>query len=57
MLLLIVKKEILEKLLDLRFSFSLFLCLVLTVASTYVLREDYRQRLEDYAEKTGLHKD
>ena len=57
MLLLIVKKEILEKLLDLRFSFSLLICLVLTVASTYVLKEDYRQRLKDYAEKTSLHKD
>ena len=57
MLWLIIRKEILQKLLDLRFSFSLLLCLVLTIASTYVLKGDYNQRQNDYAEKTALHKD
>ena len=57
MLWLIIRKEILQKLLDLRFGFSLLLCLVLTIASTYVLKDDYRQRLDDYTEKSALHKD
>lgn len=44
----LIKKEITETILDLRFTIVILLCIVLIPLGMYVSRKDYEQRLEDY---------
>ena len=44
----LIKKEITETILDLRFTIASLLCLVLIPLGTYISRKDYEKRLTDY---------
>ncbi len=44
----LIKKEITETILDLRFIIATLLCVVLIPLGTYISREDYEKRLTDY---------
>lgn len=57
MFLLLVRKELLEHLLGLRFGLSCILCLVISLSSTFVLTRDYREALADYQTNLVIHKD
>lgn len=48
MLMTIIKKEILTNLLSFRFAISLLLCIILMTVSAYVLKNDYKQELNNY---------
>ncbi len=52
----IAKREFLSNVISLRFFVGFVLCLVLMIASTYVLTRDYKQRLEQYNEAVSAHK-
>jgi ABC-type transport system involved in multi-copper enzyme maturation permease subunit len=49
----IVRKEVLENILSFRFILSLVLIIVIFAASGFVFVGKYRQRLQDYSEKTN----
>jgi ABC-type transport system involved in multi-copper enzyme maturation permease subunit len=49
----IVRKEILENLMSLRFTLSLLLTISLFAASSFVFVDDYREQLSDYWQKTN----
>lgn len=51
----LIKKEILEAFLSLRFLIATLLCLVLIPLGTYVNSKDYEQRLADYQEAVRLY--
>jgi len=44
----LIKKEIIETILDLRFVIATLLCVVLIPLGTYISRKDYEKRLTDY---------
>jgi len=44
----LIKKEVTETILDLRFTIASLLCLVLIPLETYISRKDYEKRLDDY---------
>ena len=48
MIRLIIRKELLDNLLSLKFSLGTIICLLLVVLSCYVSTKDYENRLQDY---------
>ncbi len=57
MLWILVKKEILETVLDLRFVVASLLCLVFFPLGMYVNRVDYEQRLSTYHQEHQAYRD
>ncbi len=55
MLWLVIKKEILEHLLSLRFAISAILCFVVIISSIWVLTRDYKENLLDYHTNLVMH--
>ena len=49
----IVRKEILENLVSLRFTLSLVLTLCLFAASSFVFVDNYREQLSNYWQRTN----
>jgi ABC-type transport system involved in multi-copper enzyme maturation permease subunit len=56
MLSLIIRKEILEHLLSLRFAISCILCFVVILSSVFVLTKDYREDMLDYRTNLVMHR-
>lgn len=56
MFFLLVRKELLEQLLSLRFAMACIICLVVVLSSTWVLTKDYKEALADYRTNIVLHK-
>ena len=56
MLFLLIRKELLEQLLSLRFALACIICLVLMLSSTFILTKDYKEALADYHLNTVMHK-
>lgn len=56
MLLLLVRKELLEQLLSLRFAMACTICLAIMLSSAFVLTRDYREALSDYNTNVVMHK-
>ena len=61
MLLTLIRRELLDNLMTFRFAAAVFITLLLVVAATAVLIQDYERRLESYntsieAHRQGLHK-
>ena len=56
MLLHIIRKELLEHLLSLRFAISCILCFVVILSSLFVLMKDYREELLDYRTNLVMHR-
>ena len=53
---LLVRKELLDHLLTLRFALACLLCLVISLAGVLVLTRDYRDALADYHTNVVMHK-
>ena len=53
----IIARELLNNLLNLRFVMGLVLCVVVTVACMAVLTHDYRQELADYNDRVNMQDD
>jgi len=53
----LIKKEITETILDLRFTIATLLCVVLIPLGMYVSRKDYEQRLEDYQRAKQIYEE
>ena len=56
MLLHLIKKEILEQLLSLRFAISCIVCFVVILSSVFVLTKDYKEELTDYRTNLVMHR-
>jgi ABC-type transport system involved in multi-copper enzyme maturation permease subunit len=56
MFFLLVRKELLEHLLNLRFALACIICLVIVASSTFVLSKDYKEALSDYHTNVIMHK-
>jgi len=56
MLLHLIKKEVLEHLLSLRFSISCIVCLVVILSSVFVLTKDYKEDMLDYRTNVVMHR-
>jgi ABC-type transport system involved in multi-copper enzyme maturation permease subunit len=56
MFFLLVRKELLEHLLSLRFALACLICLVIVVSSSFVLGKDYKEALSDYHTNVTMHK-
>ena len=56
MLFLLIRKEILEQLLSLRFAISCIVCFVVILSSVFVLTKDYREELLDYRTNMVMHR-
>ena len=56
MLLHLIKKEILEQLLSLRFAISCIVCFVVILSSVFVLTKDYKEELLDYRTNLVMHR-
>ena len=56
MFFLLVRKELLEHLLSLRFALACIICLVIVASSTFVLSKDYKEALSDYHTNVIMHK-
>jgi ABC-type transport system involved in multi-copper enzyme maturation permease subunit len=56
MFFLLIRKELLEQLLSLRFAMACIICLVVVLSSTWVLTKDYKEALADYRTNIVLHK-
>ncbi len=56
MFFLLVRKELLEQLLSLRFAMASIICLVVVLSSTWVLTKDYKEAQADYRTNIVLHK-
>ena len=52
----LIRKELLEQLLSLRFAMACIICLIITLSSAVVLTRDYREALADYRTNVVLHK-
>ena len=52
----LIRKELLEQLLSLRFAMACIICLIITLSSALVLTRDYREALADYRTNVVLHK-
>jgi ABC-type transport system involved in multi-copper enzyme maturation permease subunit len=52
----IIKKEILEHLMTLRFALSCLLCLIVLCLGTYVNTQEYRKDLADYNGNVSMHR-
>jgi ABC-type transport system involved in multi-copper enzyme maturation permease subunit len=52
----LVRKEIIETILDLRFTIVTLLCVVLIPLGMYVSRKDYEQRLADYQQEHQMYR-
>ena len=52
----LIRKELLEQLLSLRFAMACIICLVITISSAVVLAKDYKEALADYRTSTVIHK-
>jgi hypothetical protein len=55
-LFLLIRKELLDQLLSLRFAMACIICLVIMLSSTYVLTKDYKEALSDYNTNVVMHK-
>ena len=53
----IIARELLNNLLNLRFTMGLVLCVVVTVACMAILTHDYRQELADYNDRVNMQDD
>ena len=56
MFFLLIRKELLDQLLSLRFAMACIICLVIMLSSTYVLTKDYKEALSDYNTNVVMHK-
>jgi len=56
MLLRLIRKEILEHLMSLRFAIACVLCVLVVVSSVYVRYQDYSQAMDDYNENSIIEK-
>ena len=56
MFFLLIRKELLDQLLSLRFAMACVICLVIMLSSTFVLTKDYKEALADYRTNTVMHK-
>ena len=56
MLILLVRKELLEQLLTLRFAMACVICMVVILSSVFVLTKDYKESLADYRTNVVMHK-
>ena len=56
MLFLVIKKEILDHLLSLRFSISCIICFVVILSSVFVLTKEYKEDLLDYRTNVVMHR-
>ena len=56
MLFLVIKKEILDHLLSLRFSISCVICFVVILSSVFVLTKEYKEDLLDYRTNVVMHR-
>ncbi len=56
MLSLLIRKELLEQLLSLRFAMACTICVLITVSSAIVLTRDYQEALADYRTNVVMHK-
>lgn len=52
----LIRKELLEQLLSLRFAMACIICLVITISSAVVLTKDYKEALADFRTSTVIHK-
>ena len=52
----LIKKEILEHLMSLRFAITCVLCLMVILSSLFVRGRDYTQASEDYYESVAMKK-
>jgi ABC-type transport system involved in multi-copper enzyme maturation permease subunit len=52
----LVRKELLEQLLTLRFTLAGIICLVIMLTSMFVLTKDYKEALADYRTNVVMHK-
>ena len=52
----LVRKELLEQLLSLRFAMACIICLVIVLSSAFVLARDYTEALADYRTNVIMHK-
>jgi len=57
MLKIIIAREFLDNVLNLRFMIGLVLCLIITVACIIILSHDYQQELADYSLRVNLHEE
>ena len=57
MLKIIIAREFLDNVLNLRFMMGLVLCLIITVACIIILSHDYQQELADYSLRVNLHEE
>ena len=55
MLLTLIRRELLDNLMTFRFAAVLLITLLLVVANTVVLIQDYEQRLESYNDAVKMH--
>ena len=53
----IISKELLDNLLNLRFTVGFVLCVILTVSCVMILTHDYRQELKDYNIRLSMQDD
>lgn len=51
----LIRKELLEQLLSLRFAMACIICLVITLSSATVLTKDYTEALDDYQTNVVMH--
>ena len=51
----LIRKELLEQLLSLRFAMACIICLVITLSSALVLTKDYSEALDDYQTNVVMH--
>ena len=51
----LIRKELLEQLLSLRFAMACIICLVITLSSAVVLTRDYKEALADYRTNVVMH--
>ena len=51
----LIRKELLEQLLSLRFAMACIICLVITLSSALVLTRDYSEALDDYQTNVVMH--
>ena len=56
MLFLVIKKEILDHLLSLRFAISCVICFVVILSSVFVLTKEYKEDLLDYRTNVVMHR-
>lgn len=55
MLLHLVRKELLEQLLSLRFAIACAVCLAVILSTVVVMTRDYREAMDDYQSNVGMH--